>query len=108
MGAVSKNSLSANRSNESFKRSVARIEVYNTPAEVTTGITSDGGATLISGIVINLSSKGCCIVLRSDFIPIVNSFCRVTIGKQMGVISQVRWIKNLGEGLYKIGIAYQL
>ena len=108
MGALKKSNTNLDEREEAFKRSVARVEVYNTPAELITGITSDGGSTLISGMVINLSSKGCCIVVRSDFIPIINSFCRVTIGKQMGIISQVRWTKSLEDGLYKVGIAYQL
>ena len=42
------------------------------------------------------------------FIPEAFSFCRVTIGNHILVLSQVRWIHEVGENLYKLGLMYQV
>ena len=90
------------------RRTVERTTVYNTTAYVKTGISSESGATDIHGIVINLSSHGSCILIHSDFIPEVFSFCRVTIGNHILVPSQIRWIQKVDTGIYKLGIRYQV
>lgn len=90
------------------RRRVERIPVYNTTAHIKCGINDESPLHDLHGLVVNLSSQGCCIIVHTESIPDNFSFCRVTIGHQILVPSQIRWLKQIGENTFKIGFMYQV
>jgi len=90
------------------QRRTERYEVFNTLAQIKCGFKEESLVSDLSGVVLNLSSSGCCVIVRAESIPEAFSFCRVTIGNHILVLSQVRWIHEVGENLYKLGLMYQV
>ena len=90
------------------KREVQRVDVFNTSANVNLDLQSEEAGYEIKGLVVNLSSRGCCIIFQSDSIPDVFSFVRVSIGQQTNVPAQIRWMRHVERGVFKMGLCYQL
>lgn len=90
------------------KRKVERNDVYNTVGHIHIGFDFGNSALELAGAVLNVSSQGCCIAFKTDSVPDVYQFCRVTIGQHILVPAQVRWIKEIGKNFYQIGFCYQL
>ena len=92
----------------SEKRSVQRLDVFNTSASIQLGIQESETAFELKGIVVNLSSRGCCVIFRSESIPENYSFVRVSIGAQTNIPAQIRWMEQVDRGVFKMGLCYQL
>ncbi len=98
------------RKNKQWKeqRCVERMTVYNTIAHLKCGLNEESAINDMYGVVLDLSSQGCCIIIHSDMVPDSNSFCRVTIGNQILIPSQIRWMTQIGKDIFKIGLMYQV
>ncbi|HAZ13078.1 MAG: hypothetical protein A2X86_09810 [Bdellovibrionales bacterium GWA2_49_15] len=96
--------------NEQWKerRRVERVTVYNTIAHLKCGLNEDSPINDLYGVVLDLSSQGCCVIVHSDMVPDANSFCRVTIGTQILIPSQIRWMTQIGKDIFKMGLMYQV
>jgi hypothetical protein len=105
-------SKSLNRSTDDKwknRRDVDRIPVYNTLAKLTLGINEIApDEAAIRALALNISSRGCCLLTHCESAPETFSFCRVSIGQQIRVLSQVRWVQQVGPNLFKIGLCYQV
>ncbi len=102
--------LGPSEEDEAFaaNRAVQRVEVFNTSAAVSLGLSDDGEYIEIKGLVANISSQGCCVVFCSEIVPDSHSFVRVTIGKQFNIPAQIRWVHQVERGIFKMGLCYQL
>lgn len=89
------------------QREVSRLDVFQTFGQIHAGVHITDEYD-IQGIVLNLSSRGCCMLLRSEVLPEAYEFCRVSIGKQTNLIAQVRWVQEVEPGLFKVGFHYQM
>ncbi|MBI2519687.1 MAG: hypothetical protein HYV97_04700 [Bdellovibrio sp.] len=90
------------------RRRVDRVQVYNTIAHLKCGLNEESPINDLYGVVLDLSSQGCCVIVHSDMVPSPNSFCRVTIGNQILIPSQIRWMTQIGKDIFKLGLMYQV
>jgi hypothetical protein len=105
---MNKESLQSDSRSMAEKRNVERNEVFNTIGYIHIGLDFGASALELAGSVLNVSSKGCCIALKTDAVPDAYQFCRITIGQHVLVPSQVRWVREIGKNFYEIGFCYQV
>ena len=66
------------------------------------------GEDVISGVALNESYTGCCILLKDLRGLEVGHFCRVKVGNLGPYIAQVRWIGTVDDnGMYRVGVHFQ-
>mgnify|MGYP000904760218 FL=1 len=66
---------------------------------------SDFRPTLL-GLILEESAKGCGIVVLSNMVLKVGTFCRVKVGRGPALKAEVRWRKDLDEEVMRLGLLY--
>lgn len=60
----------------------------------------------IAGIVFDQSFRGCSLILQLDVEPKPDQLMRLKLGPLKPLLAQVRWIRALDKGIYKIGFEF--
>lgn len=58
------------------------------------------------GLILEESAKGCGIVVLSNVVLKIGSFCRVKVGRGPALKAEVRWRKDLDDEVMRLGLLY--